>query len=102
MTIDLEKYVNWRLEGISLENYMFTVNLVRQSISSNDNMDTAKIRARIIAISIDKVILSNISDGMPISRIRFDDGQDILSCTFELSSGSSIEITAREIVDIAY
>lgn len=104
MTADLKKYIGWPLEAISVEPELFTVILVRHTLSAAEvaDLDKQKVRARIIFI-VEKVVLSNINGGAEISEIRqSNDDQGNIRCIFKFSSHASMDITAKGLIDLQF
>jgi hypothetical protein len=105
MTIDRRKYLGWQLGSIYLENKIFTINLVRHSLSASEMLDPASVRtqAKIIFVSSKRIVLSKAHTGGEVTDIRCsNDNEGNVFCEVKFSPDSSIVVTAAEIVDILF
>ena len=103
MTVDKRKYLGWQLEGISLENELFTIRLVRYSLRGAANMSLASqhAQARIIFTSAKKIALSKVHSGAEVTDIQCNNNNagNVL-CDLKFFPDSSIAVTAAGIVDL--
>jgi len=101
--ISKKKYRGWHLGAISIDNDMFTVDLVRHHIRSPAGVGpmNERGRAKIIFTSVKKIILAKIGGGAEIGDIKQqrDDNGNIV-CTLECSGDAVIEITSEGLSDL--
>ena len=104
VAIGARKYAGWSLEGISIENALVAVNLVRRSLRRAEAADpeTKFVRARILFRS-KNAIFSNVRSGAEIDEIeQTNDGQGNVECTFKFIPESFIKISASEVIELKY
>jgi hypothetical protein len=105
MAINQQKYLGWQLGGISLENKQFVINLVRYSVQANEIQNGAPIfvQAKMLFISTEKIVLSKVSSGAEVINIECSNNEkEGIFCDLKFSSGSSIAISAREVIDFQF